>query len=102
MGLGAELHQLIGAYVKGREPMSAVRDWLATHVQDIHDADDPEAEDLSGEAWTLFAEFDYGHRAEDGVRRELLAALESIQVARRGADETAPGHLSAPSPWRPR
>ena len=89
MDLATELKELIRAYVEGTRTITDVRDWLAVHVQDIEDADDPVAEDLSGDAWTLLAEFDCGHRTEEDLRSELSLFLAGRNIAVAGAAPSA-------------
>src|SRR5689334_16489269 len=75
VNLAQMLREEIMAYVEGRQALAALRTWLADHVQEIANSDDPDVERLDGQAWILIAELDYGHRDEADVRTRLAAAI---------------------------
>jgi hypothetical protein len=90
MELAAELRELLIRYVQGNVLLSDMRGWLARHARAVAQVDDPALDDLEGLAWLLIAELDRGHRTEDGVRRELHAALHPIGP--NGVDGSATVH----------
>lgn len=87
MNLAQMLREEIKSYVEGRHNLNVLRAWLADHVQEIADSDDPEVDRLDGRTWILISEFDYGHREESDVRTALAAA---INVQRRAVVLSTP------------
>ena len=71
MALREEVQEQIVAYLESRNSLDDLHYWLADHVQEIADVGDCEGRELADRAWILIAEFDAGHRDEDGVRDAL-------------------------------
>lgn len=85
--LAQELDALLTAYVRGREALDDVRQWLADHVQEVLNADDERLLELDGLAWLLIAAIELGDRTEEGVRTEMA------RVAVVGVSHVPPGDL---------
>jgi hypothetical protein len=79
MPLFEELKTTLEAYVDGRVPLSDLRRWLAEHVQEVAEREDPVLYDVNGLAWTLLAEYDYGHIDEGRLRDELREGMPNLQ-----------------------
>ncbi len=92
MNLARELRTLVTAYVEGESALGELRDWLAAHVAAIDEGDDTVVRDLADRVWILIAEFDYGHRDEDGIREALadLLGKRSSLTRRQGPLSSTP------------
>jgi len=65
---------LLTGYVNERIPLSAVREWLINHVQDVADAADAgdvETQRMTDITWILISELDRRDRHEASIRDEL-------------------------------
>lgn len=80
MNLTHALQDMLSAYLDGRMTLEQLRLWLAEHVQELPDAEDPEATRLADQVWILLSEFDYGHREEEDVRAELQRELATVHT----------------------
>ena len=75
MALAHELREQLVAYLDGRLPLAALREWLDLHVQAVVDAGNREVDILFGEAYALLAELDHGHRTETEVQASLRECM---------------------------
>lgn len=89
MKIAQELRERTAAFVDGRMSLPALQRWLAEHVQEIADVDDPQTTEWSDRAWILIGEWLDGFRDEPSVRAELAEFL-----AQRSARSARPALTS--------
>ncbi len=85
MALSDALRDQAARYVDGRLSLAALRDSLGGHAEAIVCSGDAEIEGLANELWTLLAEYEYGHRPEEGVRDEVARLIGATAVRTRGS-----------------
>lgn len=81
VGVKAELECEVAGFVNGHLSLDDLEDWLSLNAVELATLEDPEAQRLSGRAWTLICEYAYGHRSEDDARR-ILGDLERMSPIR--------------------
>ena len=88
MTIGAQLVSLAQDYIAGRAQLDALDTWLASHAQEISQAEDEEpSARLSGIIEVTLAEMDAGHATEDEVRTRIRTFLAELEQSR--ADRVA-------------
>jgi len=77
------IEELTRRYASEEVERDAFVERLSEMAARVRTSDEVAAQGLMALAWSLVSEFDRGDRSERSVRRELLKALESIDVAGR-------------------
>lgn len=91
MTLSHDFRQLIAAYLRHEQPLSAVRSWLECEAQAVAASADVALDDMTSEAWLAISELDVGDITEDDVRNRLspLAGERSIRWTIEGSASPA-------------
>lgn len=74
MALANDLRMTVLKHLYGGQPVSSILDWLASHVQAVHD-EGQAGEDRADRVWLTVDEFQDGFLDEATFRSELLAAV---------------------------
>jgi hypothetical protein len=77
MALALALDQELSAYLSQRRSLDDVHNWLARHVQAVHDAADEALQDRVDHVWELIDSYSARRRDEQAVRDEILAMLQT-------------------------
>lgn len=88
MNLQEEIERSVRAFIAGGS-IEDLRAWLSHHAEAIAECGDPSVQRLSGRAWILSSELDYGHRDEIEVRWELGKFLQALHTPKTGWDRAA-------------